>query len=217
MTTPDFNDLTPPADLIWKAARGINSHASVAVAAARWGARHGYEQARQLWPEPITDRPPTEEDGDDFEDVQILSHDGRWKVAHWSTAKDIPWLHTPRWQPRPPSLQEQALVKLRAMLGDSSQVWCTEVFDVLHLALSALAQAGGVADALPPDYIDANMQGQDREILTTYYSASFSEGGTADEVILRGIRAVLARYGTAPSTRSLINFIYKGFNYDRKL
>lgn len=47
MTTPDFNDLTPPADLIREAARGINSHANVADAAARWGARHGYEQARQ--------------------------------------------------------------------------------------------------------------------------------------------------------------------------
>ena len=45
MTTPNFNDLTPPDELIQKAWRGISSHANVADAAARWGARHGYEQA----------------------------------------------------------------------------------------------------------------------------------------------------------------------------
>jgi hypothetical protein len=112
MTTPDFNDLTPPEDLIWSAAKGVETHWKVACVAARWGARHGYEQARQLWPEPITDRPPTEGDADSFEDVQVLTSANRWKVAHWSSAQTIPWLHTPRWQPRPPSLQEQALALL---------------------------------------------------------------------------------------------------------
>ena len=50
---------------------------------------------------------------------------------------------------------------------------------------------------LPPDYIDANIKGVDKEMLETFYTACLGEGGTADEVHLRGLRAVLARYGTA--------------------
>jgi len=115
--TPDFNDLTPPHDLtlrwIETARPGIALIDSVVKSAARWGARHGYEQARQLWPEPITDRPPTEADGDDLQQVQILAGDG-WVLCHWDRAATglDPWLHTPRWQPRQPSLQEQALAAL---------------------------------------------------------------------------------------------------------
>ena len=46
MTTPDFNDLTPPNDLMdaWCKRTPSDGH----LQAARWGARHGYDQARQL-------------------------------------------------------------------------------------------------------------------------------------------------------------------------
>jgi hypothetical protein len=98
MTTPDFNATNLPTSTL----------------AYRAGARYGYEQARQLWPEPITDRPPTEEDGDDGGYVQFQNELGRWNYANWGQVAEwgLPWQHTPRWQPRQPSLQEQALAAL---------------------------------------------------------------------------------------------------------
>jgi hypothetical protein len=48
---------------------------------------------------------------------------------------------------------------------------------------------------LPPDYIDSNICGQNRKILECYCTAERSDGGTADEVILRGLLAVLAQFG----------------------
>ena len=41
-------------------------------------------------------------------------------------------------------------------------------------------------------HIDPEYQGEDRQILNVFYDACMSEGGTADEIQLRGIRAVLA-------------------------
>jgi hypothetical protein len=48
---------------------------------------------------------------------------------------------------------------------------------------------------LTPGYIDFEHTGQDREILDAFYRACNSEGGTADEIHLRGIRAVLKKWG----------------------
>jgi hypothetical protein len=45
---------------------------------------------------------------------------------------------------------------------------------------------------LPPDYIDPEHKGRDLELLEAFYRACQSEGGTADEVALRGLKAVLA-------------------------
>ncbi len=45
--------------------------------------------------------------------------------------------------------------------------------------------------ALPPDYIDPEHTGLDRKLLEVFYQACGSEGGTADEIHLRGLRAVL--------------------------
>jgi hypothetical protein len=137
MNTPDFNDLTPPDELMRDWCDGWPQAASPLRAAARWGARHGYEQARQLWPEPITDRPPTDADGDDEGLVQCLRHDGCWSLRTAKTAADhkSPWLHTPRWQPRPPSLKERAREQLKRhdMYGEPLDT---------NLILSALEQAG---------------------------------------------------------------------------
>jgi hypothetical protein len=47
--------------------------------------------------------------------------------------------------------------------------------------------------ALTPSYIDAEHTGHDRELLETFYRACQSEGGTADEIYLRGLKAVLAQ------------------------
>ncbi len=46
--------------------------------------------------------------------------------------------------------------------------------------------------APPPGYIDAEHTGHDRELLETFYLACRSEGGTVDEIHLRGLKAVLA-------------------------
>lgn len=45
---------------------------------------------------------------------------------------------------------------------------------------------------LPPGYIDESIQGDDRKLLEIYYTGELSEGGSADEVILRGLKALLA-------------------------
>jgi hypothetical protein len=115
MATPTFDDLTPPDGLAQQWMRGPISLPDLADWAYREGARYGWE-ARPLWPEPITDRPPTEADADDRSHVQVLHHCGTWGWDGWNSvaAKSRPWQHTPRWQPRQPSLQEQALNELRS-------------------------------------------------------------------------------------------------------
>ena len=47
-------------------------------------------------------------------------------------------------------------------------------------------------EPLPSNYIDSEHTGQDLELLEIFYAACQAEGGTADEIHLRGIRAVLA-------------------------
>ena len=56
-----------------------------------------------------------------------------------------------------------------------------------------------LAAPLPPDYIDHEHQGDDREMLETFYGACSAEGGTVDEITLRGIKAVLAARPAAPA------------------
>ncbi len=109
MTAPDFNDLTPPQSELndWE-----GYHFALALTlATRWGARYGYEQApktQQLPDEGITDRWPTEADGDVDGRVQIL-REGSWVLRDWWNVDGHPWLHTPCWRPRPPTWQEQIL------------------------------------------------------------------------------------------------------------
>jgi hypothetical protein len=51
---------------------------------------------------------------------------------------------------------------------------------------------------LPPGYIDPEHQGDDLRLLEVFYRACYAEGGTADEIHLRGIRAVLAAGPATP-------------------
>ena len=62
-------------------------------------------------------------------------------------------------------------------------------FQVLQ-RITSLAQPAPTG--LPPGYIDPEHTGADRHLLQVFYRACQSEGGTADEINLRGIRAVLA-------------------------
>jgi|694.fasta_scaffold15845_5 hypothetical protein len=43
---------------------------------------------------------------------------------------------------------------------------------------------------LPPGYIDPEHKGRDLELLEVFYKACQSEGGTADEIHLRGLKAI---------------------------
>jgi hypothetical protein len=45
--------------------------------------------------------------------------------------------------------------------------------------------------SIPANYIDPEHTGRDRELLQAFYRACAAEGGTADEIHLRGIKAVL--------------------------
>ena len=65
--------------------------------------------------------------------------------------------------------------------------------------LARWARPAAPAAPLPLDYIDPEHQGDDRELLETFYGACKAEGGTADEIHLRGIRAVLAARHAAPA------------------
>lgn len=74
-------------------------------------ARQAVEALQHQWPEPITDRRPTEEDGDYHGYVQYL-YAGKWSSAAWDVVADTysDWLHTPSWRPKPePTLKQQAL------------------------------------------------------------------------------------------------------------
>ncbi len=64
---------------------------------------------------------------------------------------------------------------------------------------AALAVPVPEPPAPPADYIDPEHSGTNREKLEVFYSATLREGGTADEIALRGINAVLARWGQPPA------------------
>jgi hypothetical protein len=57
---------------------------------------------------------------------------------------------------------------------------------------------------LSPGYIDPEHQGQDLEMLQAFYRACGAEGGTADEIHLRGIKAALATQQAAQSAGNSI-------------
>jgi hypothetical protein len=69
------------------------------------------------------------------------------------------------------------------------------------LVAAALAHWGRppASSSLPANYIDPEHQGGDLKLLQTFYQACHTEGGTADEILLRGLRAVLAARPAAPS------------------
>jgi hypothetical protein len=73
------------------------------------------------------------------------------------------------------------------------------------LVAAALAHWGRppASSSLPANYIDPEHQGGDLKLLQTFYQACHTEGGTVDEIYLRGLRAVLAaRPATPPAPES---------------
>lgn len=94
------------------------------------------------------------------------------------------------------------------MTNPTFRALCAELLSLLdNLAMRDPEMDGGLLrrrarialgqpEPVPANYIDADITGPDRELLTAFYSACNSEGGTADEIHLRGIRAVLAQAAT---------------------
>jgi hypothetical protein len=62
--------------------------------------------------------------------------------------------------------------------------------DIVARARAYLSQPE--PEGLPPGYIDSEHTGNDRELLEVFYRACLSEGGSADEIHLRGLKAVIA-------------------------
>jgi hypothetical protein len=67
---------------------------------------------------------------------------------------------------------------------------CTSTHPFADEARAYLAQPE--PEGLPPGYIDSEHTGNDRELLEVFYRACLSEGGSADEIHLRGLKAVIA-------------------------
>lgn len=65
--------------------------------------------------------------------------------------------------------------------------------ELISIVMQALARWGRPAPGLPDGYIDPEHQAADRDMLETFYTACLAEGGTADEITLRGLNAVLTR------------------------
>ena len=104
MSAPDFSHLTPDV--------GMTDHW---IRGARWGAQYAAEQLAGQWPEPITDRPPTEADADADGRVQYLSSSGRWETFTWKAVadQDTPWQHCPNWRPKPLTEAQHIAAMLR--------------------------------------------------------------------------------------------------------
>lgn len=88
-------------------------------------------------------------------------------------------------------------------LADDLETWASDYLPayseiLVARARAALAQPEPEAVEQPSDYIDPEHTGNDREMLEVFYTACQGEGGTTDEIHLRGLRAVLARFGNYP-------------------
>jgi hypothetical protein len=74
------------------------------------------------WPEPITDRLPTKEDGDDNGLIQYLE-DGSWSTRVWvGGSYCLPagagWAHTPNWKPTPIDKKTLTIRDLKEAMRD---------------------------------------------------------------------------------------------------
>ena len=88
------------------------------VLAARQGATQAVEALRYQWPKPVTDRPPTEEDGDDLGQV-LFPGTHNWTTCSWQVIADLrsAWLHTPNWRPKPEPTEKEQALKLVGKVG----------------------------------------------------------------------------------------------------
>jgi hypothetical protein len=72
------------------------------------------------WPELITDRQPTEEDGDGNGLIQMFDSDGDWMRYPWDhlPKTNLGWAHTPNWKPRPIDKKTLTIRDLKEAMRD---------------------------------------------------------------------------------------------------
>jgi GNAT superfamily N-acetyltransferase len=110
-------------------------------------------------------------------------------------------------QPEPPELTDEVLQQMLfdnyrgaiEFLCDAEEEAHLMIRNHVKFARAAIAADRArrpVAQPLPSGYIDPEHQGEDLALLETFYRTCNAEGGTADEIHLRGIRAVLATHPT---------------------
>jgi hypothetical protein len=146
----DPNSITPSEELLLEWSR--SSHdcfirdiplVNIYIVAARWGAAQSAEALRHQWPEPITDRPPTEEDADECGFVQYLFA-GRWNYESWDNVaknQQPAWLHTPRWRPEPESTLKQRARALLNAVSIHSEPFTAEQVELLRQVVESAPEA----------------------------------------------------------------------------
>jgi len=106
------NSITPSENFVSYVARTYGNGLQSATFWARWGAAQAAETLNYQMPtDGIRNAPPTEADGDQRGQVQILEY-GYWRNTHWTSVASnhagalknygdrpdlLPWLHTPDW------------------------------------------------------------------------------------------------------------------------
>ncbi len=109
---------------------------------AQWGAAQAAEALRHQWPEPITDRLPTEADGNSSGLVQYL-YCGQWNLAEWHyvAAQRYDWLHTPSWCPKPEPTPKQRARALLDALSIHSEPLTAEQVELLRQVVESTSEA----------------------------------------------------------------------------
>jgi hypothetical protein len=147
MTTFDPNSITPSEELLgeWCSSPADPLiHDNVVkkdyILAARWGASQAVEALRHQWPEPITDRPPTEKDGDGNGTVLYLGC-GKWDFAGWHyvAARRYDWLHTPGWRPKPETTLKRQALEILFWDGPKTEITHEQVL-TLRAALALIPE-----------------------------------------------------------------------------
>lgn len=117
---------------------------------------------------------------------------------------------TPTPQAPPQGLTDAQLLELAEdelciddIQDSHEQRYCIELVtdELLAFARAAIAAHEAARPQLPPNYVDPEHTGENRKLLEVFYLACEAEGGTADEIILRGLRAAIAadRAANTPS------------------
>ena len=95
------------------------------------------------------------------------------------------------------------VAELHRMANDAREAgWNTDAECLTRWASLEGSRYTTTPPPLPPGYIDAEHQGEDRKLLEVFYGAANAEGGTTDEQVLRGIRAVMALRPTVAAVRA---------------
>jgi hypothetical protein len=139
----DPNSITPPTELMAERMNNIHAHCYVDYTFfARWGAAQAVEALRHQWPEPITDRPPTEADGNESGFVQFLGSSG-WQLTHWHDARRTKrgWLHIPDWHPRPEPTRKQKARALLDAVSIHSEPFTAEQVELLRQVVESAPEA----------------------------------------------------------------------------